>query len=148
MTAGPATARATPTLPARVGILTAELAARHPATARLAWLVERARQRPSLPPEQRTDARLLPGCLSRLWLFAEIEDGRCRFACDSDSQVVRAVAGVLCELADGLPPDELAGADPALPARLGLDALLTPNRRAPRHLTHAAPVRCSQSPSG
>jgi cysteine desulfuration protein SufE len=72
----------------------------------------------------------VPGCLSRLWLVATFHDGRCRFACDSDSQVVRAVAGILCELADDLSPGRILAADPALPARLGLDGLLTGNRRA------------------
>lgn len=108
----------------------AGLAARGPAPARLAWLLARARERPPLPPEYRTDAHLVPGCLSRLWLVAEYRDGVCRFACDSDSQVVRAVAGLLCELAGGLPPGEILAAPADLPVRLGLDRLLTANRRA------------------
>jgi len=110
--------------------LEAELSARGPAAARLAWLVERARARPPLPPEARTEAHQVPGCLSRLWLVGELRAGRCRFACDSDSQVVRAVAGLLCELADDLPPDEILAAPPDLPVRLGLDRLLTTSRRA------------------
>lgn len=107
-----------------------ELAARGPAPARLAWLVSRARRQAPLPPEYRTDAHLVPGCLSRLWLVAEFRDGVCRFACDSDSEVVRAVVGLLCELASGLPPGEILAAPPDLPTRLGLDRLLTANRRA------------------
>lgn len=114
----------------RADAVAAELAARGPAPARLAWLVTRARHQAPLPPECRTDAHLVPGCLSRLWLVAEFHDGVCRFACDSDSQVVRAVAGLLCELASGLPPGEILAAPPDLPIRLGLDRLLTANRRA------------------
>lgn len=114
----------------RCQTLAAGLRARHPAAARLAWLVERARQRPPLPDPLRTDDRLLPGCLSRLWLVTELSEGRCRFRCDSDAEVVRAVAGALCELLDGLAPAEALAADPDLPARLGLDRLLTLNRRA------------------
>jgi cysteine desulfuration protein SufE len=114
----------------RVRELAGQLSACGTAPARLAWLIERARSRPSLPPEQRTDARLLPGCLSRLWLAAEFRDGRCRFACDSDSQIVRAVANLHCELADDLPPAAILAAPPDLPRRLGLDRLLTASRRA------------------
>lgn len=124
---GPGTSRS---WQARAQALAAELAARGPAPARLAWLVARARQRPELPAACRTDAHLVPGCLSRLWLVAEFRDGACWFACDSDSQVVRAVAGLLCELAGGLPPGEILAAPSDLPARLGLDRLLTSNRRA------------------
>jgi cysteine desulfuration protein SufE len=126
-TARPAAARS---LEERRRALEAELSARGPAAARLAWLVERARARPPLPPAARTEAHQVPGCLSRLWLVSEVCDGRCRFACDSDSQVVRAVAGLLCELADDLPPGEILAAPPDLPVRLGLDRLLTASRRA------------------
>ncbi len=108
----------------------AGLAARSPDAARLAWLVELARRRPPPPPGWHTEANLVPGCLSRLWLAAEFRDGRCRFRCDSDSLVVRAVAGLLCELADNLPPGEILAAPADLPVRLGLDRLLTVSRRA------------------
>lgn len=130
LTPTPAEAPSATALETRCRRLAAELASHHPAAARLAWLVARARAQSPLPPEERRDDRLVPGCLSRLWLVTEYEEGRCRFACDSDSQVVRAVAGILCELADGLAPAELLAADPALPSGLGLDPLLTVNRRA------------------
>ncbi len=124
---GTATAR---TLEERLRVLAAELSACGPAAARLAWLVERARTRPPLPPAARTEAHLVPGCLSRLWWVGAFRDGRCRFACDSDSRIVRAVAGLLCELADDLPPGEILAAPADLPVRLGLDRLLTASRRA------------------
>lgn len=128
----PATTPAAPagTLAERLVTLRAALAARSPDAARLAWLLEQARRRTPPPPALRTEANLVPGCLSRLWLAAEFGGGRCRFVCDSDSQVVRAVAGLLCELADDLPPAEILAAPADLPARLGLDRLLTVSRRA------------------
>lgn len=117
-------------LEGRLRVLRAELSARGPAAARLAWLVERARTRPPWPPTARSEAHRVPGCLARLWLQGELRAGRCWFACDSDSLVVRAVAGLLCDLADALPPAAILAAPPDLPLRLGLDRLLTPNRRA------------------
>lgn len=119
-----------PKLADRLEALRAELAARAPDAARLAWLVELSRHRPPPPPGWHQDAGLVPGCLSKLWLAAEFHGGRCRFACDSDSQIVRAVAGLLCELADNLPAAEILAAPPDLPVRLGLDRLLTVSRRA------------------
>lgn len=114
----------------RVRELAGQLSGCGAVPARLAWLIERARRR--LPPAAglRSDAHLLPGCLSRLWLAAELREGRCRFACDSDSQVVRAVAGLLCELADNQPPAAILAAPPDLPRQLSLDRLLTASRRA------------------
>ena len=96
---------------------------------RLAHLVALARQRPPLAPEFRVDARLIPGCLAKLWFVARFEDGRCHFACDSDSLVVKAIAGLLCDFYSGQPPAEILAHDPAFLAPLGITQHLTPNRR-------------------
>ena len=96
---------------------------------RLAFLVERAKKSPPLAPELRAEANLIPGCLAKLWLISEFRDGRCFFACDSDSLVVKAVAGLLCEFYSGQPPAEILIHDPAFLAPLGITQHLTPNRR-------------------
>jgi cysteine desulfuration protein SufE len=96
---------------------------------RLAWLVERARQRPAWPEAERTPERLVPGCLAKLWFAASFKDGRCRFACDSESQIVRAIAGLLCEFYSDQPAGEILAHDPGFLAPLGITQHLTPNRR-------------------
>jgi len=64
-----------------------------------------------------------------LWLVAEARDGCCHFACDSDSLVVKAIAGLLCELYSGETPVEILAHDPQFLAPLGITQHLTPNRR-------------------
>ena len=109
--------------------LSAGLAALKNGQDRLAFLVERAKKFPSLAPELRKDANLIPGCLAKLWLVPEFRDGRCFFVCDSDSLVVKAVAGLLCEFYSGQPPVEILAHDPAFLAPFGITQHLTPNRR-------------------
>ena len=109
--------------------LTAELTALKTGQDRLAFLVEKAKQRPPLDAGQRVDTNLIPGCLARLWLVAEFRTGQCFFACDSDSLVVKAVAGLLCEFYSGHAPAEILAHDPKFLAPLGITQHLTPNRR-------------------
>jgi cysteine desulfuration protein SufE len=109
--------------------LTAELNAFKNGQDRLARLIEKARQRPSLPPDQRAEANLIPGCLAKLWLAVSFQDGCCFFACDSDSLVVKAIAGLLCEFYSGHAPAEILAHDPKFLAPLGIVQHLTPNRR-------------------
>lgn len=109
--------------------LTAELAARKNGQDRLAYLVDQARRRPALDPGQRVDANLIPGCLARLWFVPQVCDGLCNFVCDSDSLVVKAIAGLLCELYSGHAPAEILAHDPKFLAPLGITQHLTPNRR-------------------
>ena len=109
--------------------LTAELAALKSGQDRLSRLVEKVKLRPSLALEQRVDSNLIPGCLAKLWLVSDFRDGHCFFDCDSDSLVVRAIAGLLCEFYSGHPPAEILAHDPKFLAPLGITQHLTPNRR-------------------
>ena len=79
---------------------------------RLTYLLGVARDRPSLPPEDRLDSCLVPGCLAKLWFIPSFSDGCCHFRCDSDSLVVKAIAGLLCEFYSGQTPAEILAHDP------------------------------------
>ena len=109
--------------------LTARLSALKNGQDRFAFLVEQARQRPPFASELRVADNLIPGCLARLWFLPQFRDGQCFFACDSDSLVVKAVAGLLCEFYSGHLPSEILAHDPGFLAPLGITQHLTPNRR-------------------
>ena len=109
--------------------LTAQLAALKNGQDRLAFLVEKAKARPPLVLEFRLDENLIPGCLAKLWFVPQFHDGQCSFKCDSDSLVVKAVAGLLCDFYSGHAPPEILAHDPKFLAPLGITQHLTPNRR-------------------
>ncbi len=96
---------------------------------RLQWLVEQARQRAPLAAESKIETHRVPGCLANLWLVAESREGRCYFQCDSDSQIVRAVAGLLCEFYSGQKPAEICAMPPGFLEQVGINQHLTANRR-------------------
>ena len=109
--------------------LTAQLAVLKNGQDRLALLVDQARTRPLPAPDLRGDANLIPGCLAKLWFVANFRDGRCFFDCDSDSLIVKAIAGLLCDFYSGHAPAEILAHDPNFLAPLGITQHLTPNRR-------------------
>lgn len=109
--------------------LSAQLAALKSGQDRLAFLIEKARRRPPLAPELRVEENLIPGCLAKLWFISKFRDGKCFFDCDSDSLVVKAIAGLLCEFYSGHAPAEILAHDPKFLAPLGITQHLTPNRR-------------------
>jgi cysteine desulfuration protein SufE len=112
----------------RVALLAQLGGFRHPQE-RLQWLVEQARLRPPLPAELKVDSHRVPGCVANLWLVAERREGRCWFQCDSDSQIVRAVAGLLCEFYSGQPSAEILAVEPGFLEQVGINQHLTANRR-------------------
>ena len=109
--------------------LTTQLAALKNGQDRLALLVDQAKKRPALALEFRSEANLIPGCLAKLWFTPSFRDGQCFFDCDSDSLVVKAIAGLLCDFYSGHAAVEILAHDPKFLAPLGITQHLTPNRR-------------------
>lgn len=106
----------------------ARLRAIEDAHERLAAITSRGKKWPSPTDAERTDAALVPGCSSRVWLVGEMSDGVCRFRMDADSPLVKGLAALLCELYDGAPAAEIVALEPDLVAGLGLDRMLSPTR--------------------
>jgi cysteine desulfuration protein SufE len=96
---------------------------------RLAYIVDAARKQPHLAPEFRTDTYRVEGCLSNLWFLPEFRDGRCYYRTDADSQIVRAIAGLLSEFYSGATPEEILRQDPSFLSEVGITQHLSPNRR-------------------
>lgn len=118
-----------PCLVTRRDALLAQLGSFQHPQERLQWLVEQARQRPLLSAELKTDSHRVPGCLANLWLVVESREGRCHFCCDSDSHIVRAVAGLLCDFYSGATSAEILAVSPDFLDRVGVNQHLTANRR-------------------
>jgi cysteine desulfuration protein SufE len=96
---------------------------------RFAQIVKRGRCHPGLPPDLKTDAHRLSGCLAKLWLICEFSNGLCHYRADSDSAIVKGIAVMLCDLFSGLPPSEILSHDPSFLKAVGIDQHLTSNRR-------------------
>lgn len=82
-----------------------------------------------LKQEDRIEGNLVRGCVSRVWLAAEMEEGRCRFRMDADSPLVRGLAGMLCGIYDGAAPAEAVTEEPVVLEELGILRNLSPTRR-------------------
>jgi len=110
---------------------------------RLEWLMERTPLHAPLSHADREPLRKVPGCLSGLWLKAEIQDGLCFFGSHSDSDLVHGVASFVCDLYSSRAPQEVIALGPSFLATLKLDGLLSTTRKRAlsstlSFITHAA----------
>jgi len=98
---------------------------------RLAVIVARARRAPALAPAERADANRVPGCVSAVWLVADIAPAtrRLRLRADADSPLVKGLVALLCELYDDTDPAAAAAFQPELLEKLLLAQNLSPTRR-------------------
>lgn len=98
---------------------------------RFSAIVERGRRAPALPDEARTDAHLVPGCSSRVWLtgWQDVDTGACQFRVEADAPAVQGVAALLCDLYSGTSPAEVIAVEPDCLKALAIDRQLTPTRQ-------------------
>jgi cysteine desulfuration protein SufE len=82
-----------------------------------------------LKPEERIETNLVRGCLSRVWLAAELADGRCHFRLDADSPLVRGLASLICGIYEGATPEEVLTEAPIVLDELGILQNLSPTRQ-------------------
>jgi cysteine desulfuration protein SufE len=94
---------------------------------RLSAVASRAAKR-SLPPDLRVSDHRVAGCVSSVWLVPELREGRCHFAFDADSPMVKGLVGLLCEVYEGGLVAEVANTEPVLWDQLGFLKLLSPTR--------------------
>lgn len=95
---------------------------------RLGAVVDRAKRRPPLPADQRTEPNRIKGCISQAWVVGEMQADRCHFRSDADSPLVRGLVALLCDLYSGATPAEVISVEPSLLEDLQLTRTLSPTR--------------------
>lgn len=96
---------------------------------RLSWLMERTPLHTPLLPNECDSSRKVPGCLSGLWLRAEICEGLCYFSAFSESDLVHGVTSFVCDLYSARTPTNIMAVGESLIQELKLDGLLSTTRK-------------------
>ena len=101
---------------------------------RYRYLIDLGRQKAGVPDGAQIDANRVEGCMSQVWLTADVEAGdppRLVFHADSDAHIVRGLIAVLLTAYSGRTPDEILAVDiEDVFRRLDLEDHLSPNRRS------------------
>jgi cysteine desulfuration protein SufE len=81
-----------------------------------------------IPQNYKTDDRLIKGCQSRVWLHAEMEDGKMKYSADSDAIITKGIIALLIRVLDNEKPADIAKCDLAFIKEIGLQEHLSPTR--------------------
>jgi cysteine desulfuration protein SufE len=92
------------------------------------YLIELGNDLPNLDPKEKTDQNLIRGCQSRVWLVAEMEDGKINFRGESDAVIVKGLVALLLRVVSGRTPNELIENNLHFIDDLGLKQHLSPTR--------------------
>jgi len=81
-----------------------------------------------LDPKKKTPQHLINGCQSKVWVDAELVDGKIIFAADSDAIITKGIIALLIRVLSGQSPKAILDADLYFIDRIGLKENLSPTR--------------------
>jgi len=91
-------------------------------------LIDLGNEQEELDPKYKTDQNLIEGCQSRVWLQADMVDGKIIFQAESDALIVKGIVTLLIKVISGHTPDEILNADLYFIEKIGLKEHLSPTR--------------------
>jgi cysteine desulfuration protein SufE len=92
------------------------------------YLIELGNDLKPLDAKDKNDQNLIKGCQSRVWLVAEMNDGKIFFRGESDAVIVKGLVALLLRVASGRTPRELIENELFFIDELGLRQHLSPTR--------------------
>jgi cysteine desulfuration protein SufE len=91
----------------------------------LLWYAKRLQD---MPEDNKVPENKVPGCVSQVYITANLEDGKVWYLGDSDAQLVKGLVALLVEGLNGLTPEEIVQISPDFIQETGLNVSLTPSR--------------------
>jgi cysteine desulfuration protein SufE len=91
-------------------------------------LLAYAKKLDPMPEEAKVQANKVQGCVSQVYITADLEDGKIHYRGDSDAQLVKGLVALLIEGLNGLTPEEILQVTPDFIEETGLKVSLTPSR--------------------
>ncbi|MEM6450561.1 MAG: SufE family protein [Cyanobacteria bacterium P01_D01_bin.105] len=87
-----------------------------------------AKKLESFPAEGKTPDNKVQGCVSQVYITADLEDGKVAYKGDSDAQITKGLLAMLIAALNGLTPKEIVQLTPDFIKETQLDVSLTPSR--------------------
>ena len=92
------------------------------------YLISLSESLPVITPEHKTDAYIIEGCQSRVWVDARLEDGKVYYSADSDAIIIKGLLALLIRAMGGRTPQEIVDTDLYFIDAIGLKENLSPTR--------------------
>ena len=91
-------------------------------------LIDLGSDQPPLEEKYKNEQNLIDGCQSRVWLQADMVDGKLHFQAESDALIVKGIVSLLVKVYSGHTPDDILANEPYFVEAIGLKEHLSPTR--------------------
>lgn len=91
-------------------------------------IIELGKDLPRINEQHKTEENLIKGCQSRVWLHAELTNGKLIFTADSDAIITKGIVALVVRVFSNHTPKEIAQAELFFINQIGLKEHLSPTR--------------------
>ncbi len=95
---------------------------------RYEYMIELGKSLPKIEERYKTDDHLIKGCQSKVWVHAELRDGRLEFTADSDAIITKGIIAILIRAFSNQKPADIIAAKTDFIDQIGLKEHLSPTR--------------------
>lgn len=95
---------------------------------RYEYMIELGKSLPLIDDKYKTDDHLIKGCQSKVWLHADVNDGKVEFTADSDAIITKGIVAILIRVFSNQTPKAIIDADTQFIDEIGLKEHLSPTR--------------------
>ena len=92
------------------------------------YLIDLGKDLPIIESSYKQDENLIKGCQSRVWLFAEYDQGKVSFFADSEAIITKGIIALLIRVLNHQPPRLIIDAELNFINKIGLTNHLSPTR--------------------
>lgn len=93
-----------------------------------AYIIELGQECPLIDEKDKTEANLIKGCQSRVWVSATLKDGLMDIKADSDTVITKGIITLLLRVFNLQKPEDVYAADLKFIDTIGLSSHLSPTR--------------------
>lgn len=91
-------------------------------------IISLGKELPLIDESEKKDENLIKGCQSRVWLAADLKDGKVHFTADSDAVITKGIISLMIRVLSDATPTEITEADLFFVDKIGLKEHLSPTR--------------------
>jgi len=92
------------------------------------YMIDLGKSLPLINENNKTDDRLIKGCQSKVWLDAQLKNGKINYTADSDAIITKGIIAILLRVFSNQTPDAILSANTDFIDEIGLKEHLSPTR--------------------
>lgn len=95
---------------------------------RFQYVIDLGKDLPIIEDQYKTESNIISGCQSKVWLHAELNDGKIVFTADSDAIITKGIIAILIRVFSNQNPAAILEANLEFIDQIGLKSHLSPTR--------------------